>query len=69
VPQPIDDHFLLKYRELLDAEDTAFHELEHACEDGDRCHFDEELTLWQDTLARKVSFLSHAGIKVPMPVG
>lgn len=68
MPQPIDDHFLLKYRELLDAEDTAFHELEHACEDGDRPHFDEELTLWQDTLARKVTFLSHAGIDGALPV-
>ncbi len=68
MPQRIDDHFLLKYRELLDAEDTAFHELEHACEDGDRPHFDEEMTLWQDTLARKVTFLSHAGIEVPLPV-
>jgi hypothetical protein len=62
VPQPIDDHFLLKYRELLDAEDAAFDELEHACEEGDRIHFDEELTVWQDTLARKATFLSNAGI-------
>ena len=30
--QPIDDHFLLKYRALLDAEDLAFDELEpHTC--------------------------------------
>jgi hypothetical protein len=68
VPQPIDDHFLLKYRELLDAEDTAFDELEHACEDGDRPHFDQEMAVWQDALARKVTFLSSAGFSVPQPV-
>jgi hypothetical protein len=68
VPQPIDDHFLLRYRELLDAEDAAFDELEHACEDGDRPHFDEELDVLRDTLARKVTFLSHAGIEIALPV-
>ena len=41
--QPIDDHFFLKYRELLDAEDAAFDELEHACEEGDRSHFELEM--------------------------
>lgn len=66
--QPIDDHFLLKYRELLDAEDTAFDELEHACEEGDRVHFNEELTVLQDTLARKVTFLNNAGIDIALPV-
>jgi hypothetical protein len=67
VLQPIDDHFLLKYRELLDAEDAAFDELEHACEEGDRIHFDEEMTVWQDTLARKALFLSNAGIAIASP--
>lgn len=66
--QPIDDHFLLKYRELLDAEDAAFDELEHACEEGDRLHFDQELAVWQDALARKVTFLANAGFAVPQPV-
>jgi hypothetical protein len=64
VRQRIDDHFLLKYRELLDAEDAAFDELEHACEEGNRPQFDEELTIWQGILARKLSFLQHAGIEV-----
>jgi hypothetical protein len=68
VPQQIDDHFLLKYRALLDAEDAAFDELEHACEEGDRVHFDEEMTVWQDLLARKFAFLHQAGIAVPLPV-
>lgn len=61
----LDDHFLLKYRELLDAEDAAFDELEHACEDGDRSHFDKEMTVWQKTLTKKLSFLKEAGIEVP----
>ncbi|MGH8979708.1 MAG: hypothetical protein ACRDWE_01625 [Acidimicrobiales bacterium] len=60
--QPIDDHFLLRYRQLLDAEDAAFDEVEHACEDGDRPHFDEEMVVWQSSLAKKLSFLSAAGI-------
>jgi hypothetical protein len=32
----IDEGFFRRYRELLDAEDAAFDELEHAYEDGDR---------------------------------
>jgi hypothetical protein len=64
VHQPIDDHFLLRYRELLDAEAAAFDEVEHACEDGDRSHFDEEIVVWQDSLAKKMSFLSSAGIDI-----
>jgi hypothetical protein len=68
VSQVIDDHFLLKYRELLDAEDAAFDELEHACEEGDRLHFNEELTVLQDTMARKMSFLANAGIAIKQPV-
>ena len=40
--QPIDDHFLSKYRALLDAEDLAFDELERACEEGDHRRFDKD---------------------------
>jgi hypothetical protein len=68
VPQQIDDHFLLKYRELLDSEDAAFDELEHACEDGDRAHFDREMSVWQDALTRKLTFLHQRGIEVALPV-
>ena len=66
--QPMDDHFLLKYRELLDAEGAAFDELEHACEDGDHARFDQEMGEWQSVLARKALFLHNAGIEVPVPV-
>ena len=66
--QPIDDHFFLTYRELLDAEDAAFDELEHACEDGDRSHFELEMAAWHDALAKKLSFLHHAGFDLPVPV-
>ena len=66
--QVLDDHFLLKYRELLDAEDAAFDELEHACEEGDRLHFDRELTVWQDAVTRKMNLLAHAGIAIGQPV-
>jgi hypothetical protein len=69
VSQPIDDHFFLKYRELLDAEDAAFDELEHACEEGDRSHFELEMAAWQGALAKKLSFLQHAGYDLPVAVG
>lgn len=62
--QPIDDHFLLRYRQLLDAEDAAFDEVEHACEEGNRSHFDEEMAVWQDTVAKKLRFLTNAGIEI-----
>lgn len=65
--QPIDDHFLLRYRQLLDAEDAAFDEVEHACEEGNRSHFDAEMSVWQNTVARKLTFLSNAGIDIELP--
>ena len=68
VHQPIDDHFLLKYRSLLDAEDVAFDELEHACEDGDRMQFDKDMVDWQNALEHKLAFLAHNGIEVKLPV-
>ena len=67
MPQPFDDHFLLKYRELLDAEDCAFDELEHAVEEGDRLHFEEEMAVWKDVLARKAAFLANVGVANPVP--
>ncbi len=60
----IDDHFFLRYRELLDAEDQAFDELEHACEDGDGPHFNEELVLWVSALRAKLAFLERSGIEL-----
>jgi hypothetical protein len=62
VHQPIDDHFLSKYRALLDAEDLAFDELEHACEEGDRRQFDKDMIDWQNALEHKMAFLQNAGI-------
>ena len=64
----IDDHFLLKYRELLDAEDAAFDGVEHACEDGDHARFDQDMAEWREVLIRKANFLRNAGIEVPAAV-
>ena len=50
----IDDHFLVKYRGLLDAEDAAFDELEHACEDGDRAPYEAALGQWQRAIEKKL---------------
>jgi hypothetical protein len=62
--QHIDERFLGQYRALLDAEDTAFDELEHAYEDGDRPHFDEEIALWQQAIVKRVAFLRRKGIEI-----
>lgn len=58
----VDDHFLYRYRELLDAEEQAFDELEHASEDGDREHYDAEWELWVKALRAKVTFLTAQGV-------
>ena len=60
----IDDHFLLRYRELLDAEDAAFDELEHAYEDGDRAHFEADLKLWRSAIERKLAYLRRFDIDI-----
>jgi hypothetical protein len=61
----IDDHFLAKYRALLDAEDEAFDELEHAFEDGDRNHFEADLSAWRVAVTRKLSYLHRLGVVMP----
>jgi hypothetical protein len=61
----VNDHFLLRYRELMDAEDQAFDELEHACEDGDGPHFLEEMAIWMTALRAKLVFLERSGFELP----
>ncbi len=61
----IDDGFLAKYRSLLDAEDAAFDELEHACEDGDRAHFEADLKVWREAIERKLCYLHRLGVVLP----
>ena len=58
----IDDHFLVKYRGLLDAEDSAFDELEHACEDGARALYEAALNEWQTAIERKLNYLQRLGV-------
>ncbi len=60
----VNEHFLARYRALLDAEDAAFDELEHASEDGDRQVFVSDLDAWHDTLQRRLAFLERAGLHV-----
>jgi hypothetical protein len=60
----IDDHFLAKYRALLDAEDCAFDELEHAFEEGDRAHFEKDLAAWQIAIESKLAYLGRLGIEI-----
>ena len=61
----IDEGFFLRYRELLDAEDAAFDELEHAYEDGDRAAFDSDLATWRGTVEKRVAFLERNS---PLPM-
>jgi hypothetical protein len=63
----LDEHFLGRYRQLLDAEDAAFDELEHAYEDGDREHFDADLALWKEALVKKLALLERYGISLHQP--
>jgi predicted transcriptional regulator len=58
----IDDGFLARYRALLDAEDAAFDELEHAFEDGDREHFAQDLDAWRSAVERKLNYLHRLGV-------
>ena len=60
----LDEAFMRRYRELLDAEDSAFDELEHAYEDGDRQHFEADFAVWRSVLTRKIAFLERRGIPV-----
>jgi hypothetical protein len=64
----IDDHFLIRYRSLLDAEDKAFDELEHAFEDGDRAHFEQDLCEWRAAIQRKLDYLHRLGVVLPPAV-
>lgn len=69
----VNEHFLGRYRALLDAEDAAFDELEHAFEDGDRTHFLADLTAWEQTVERRQAFLARHGAPTvaaePLTVG
>ena len=58
----VTEGFLSRYRALLDAEDSAFDELEHAYEDGDREHFLADLATWSRTIQRRLAFLDRAGV-------
>lgn len=68
MPGVIDEHFLGRYRALLDAEDMAFDELEHAYEEGDRTAFEADLKVWRTAISRRMSFLEQVGLHTaPMP--
>ncbi len=54
----IDEHFLARYRALLDAEDAAFDELEHCYEDGDRAHWETDLQAWKAAIERRIAYLA-----------
>ncbi|MGH9285070.1 MAG: hypothetical protein ACRD0M_05240 [Acidimicrobiales bacterium] len=65
----IDEHFLARYRALLDAEDVAFDELEHAYEEGDRAHFEMDLKAWHLAIERKLAYLRRLGIEIDAAAG
>jgi hypothetical protein len=62
----IDEGFFRRYRELLDAEDAAFDELEHAYEDGNRAEFEADLAAWRCTVEKRTAFLERHSL---LPLG
>ena len=64
----ISEGFFRRYRALLDAEDAAFDELEHAYEEGNRAHFEGDLTLWRLSVERRSAFLERH-VFSPSPTG
>jgi hypothetical protein len=62
----IDDHMLHQYRALLDEEDKAFDELEHAYEDGDRDHFEADLSQWEQAAQRRLAYLRKMGVQLEL---
>jgi hypothetical protein len=62
----IDEHTLHKYRSLLDLEDAAFDELEHAYEDGDRSHFENDFSDWKAIVEKRLAFLERHNL-APQP--
>jgi len=49
---------------LLDREDEAFDELEHAFEDGDSDHFEADYHDWIQAMIRRLAYLKRLGIEV-----
>lgn len=64
----LDDHFFSRYRSLLDAEDAAFDELEHAFEEGDRAHFEQDLAAWKTAIEKKLAYLQRAGVELHLTI-
>ena len=63
----VNEHFLARYRALLDEEDAAFDELEHAYEDGDRELFTADLAAWHEAISRKLHYLQRHGVDLNRP--
>ena len=65
--QLIDEGFFRRYRELLDAEDAAFDDLEHAYEEGERARFDDDLAAWHVCRERRAAFLERHRLTAATP--
>ncbi|MFA5884012.1 MAG: hypothetical protein WDA60_09210 [Acidimicrobiia bacterium] len=64
----IDEAFFRRYREFLDAEDSAFDELEHAYEDGDRANWADDFAAWKAQVEKRTAFLAKHGF-LPVTTG
>jgi hypothetical protein len=58
----IDDHLLVRYRALLDAEDEAFSEMEHDFEEGNAERFSRDREAWLRAVRERVAFLDACGL-------
>jgi hypothetical protein len=63
----VDESFFRRYRELCDAEDSAFDELEHAYEDGDREHWADDFAAWKAQVEKRTAFLTKHGFVAAAP--
>jgi len=63
----IDEHFLSRYRALLDAEDSAFDELAHCYEDGDRAHWEADLRAWRSAAEKRMAYLARVSVDLTGP--
>ena len=64
----IDEGFFRRYRDLLDAENAAFDELEHAYEEGNRAKYEADFSEWRVLVERRSAFLERRGI-TPVSTG
>ena len=63
----IDDHLLIRYRQLLDDEDLAFSEMEHDFEEGNGQRFKHHRDAWIKAAEARLAYLGECGVLAAVP--